>query len=364
MNKHYPLPFNLPLKISFLSLSISLLATSFSQAQENSIVSRTETVSVVAESRLQTESNTVFSTNGRIITGLPNAVNKPISSIKLGNNGPSSSATGACDKGAVSTDIDKVYGNLNTFTFADDIALAPLENFYLEQMEIIFLLDYNVEADEIFLDFYRDAATGGPGAVFPVSLNGAQVEIENLGEYGTTIKDIMLITVTFAAPVLLPGDEEGTSYWAGVRITHNGTENSAASIGTNTQGQTFYVNRTGSWEKNTVAYSDVPQQDLLYGFYGQCEEFLGVNDNDKLSGINLFPNPLNGNIFYINSQNLIGEQVEMNLTDITGRHIYSTTLDIQTSQTAVSLKHELNVGIYLVTLKSGSEQNTFRLLKQ
>lgn len=365
MNKHYPLPFNLPLKISFLSLSISLLATSFSQAQETVVSSRTEKAMVATEFRSSDNQNPVFFNSGQSIANRENTETRTLSSIKLGNGDPSS-ATGACDKGAVSVEIDQVYGNLNTYTFADDMALAPLENFYLEEMEIIFLLDYNVEADEIFLDFYRDAATGGPGAVFPVSLNGAQVEMENLGEYGTTIKDIMLITVTFATPILFPGEEDGTSYWAGVRITHNGGENSAASIGTNimSASQTFYVNRTGAWEKNTVAYAGVPQQDLLYGFYGQCEDFLSVNDNDRLSGINLFPNPLSGDTFYINSQKLIGEQAEMYIADITGRHIYNATLDFQNNQTEVSLNHSLNSGVYLVTLKLGSEQSTFRLVKQ
>ncbi len=366
MNKLYFFPFNLSLRASFVSLSILLLATHFSQAQQTILGSRTENLSLASEVRLQKNSSTVFSANSRSIGNRENASKRTISKIKLGI-GDTSSATGACEKGAVSVDIDQVYGNLNTYAFADDMALAPLENFYLEEMEIIFLLDYDVEADEIFLDFYKNAATGGPGAVFPVSLNGAQVNMENLGEYGSTIKDIMLITVTFPAPIFFPGDENGvSSYWAGVRITHNGGENSAASIGTNVMGgsQTFYVNRTGAWEKNTIAYTGVPQQDLLYGFYGQCEDFLGVNDNDILAGINLFPNPMNGNTFYINSQKLVGEQVKMYITDVTGRHIYNTTLDFQNIQTEVSLGQSLNAGVYLVTLQLGREQNTFRLVQQ
>lgn len=315
---------------------------------------------VQAQEKIGSGSNSIFISNAKVKDNTATT-----SFFRLGN-GNMSSATGACGKGAVEASIDEVYGQLNTFTFADDMVLAPLENFYLEEMEIIFLLDYDKQAEEIFLDFYKNRTTGGPGDSFPVSLAGAQVNLEKLGEHGNTIKDIMLITVTFPNPIFFPGTDDGTSYWAGVRITHNGTQNSAAAIGTSTMSssQTFYVNRSGSWEKNTNAYTGVPQQDLLFGFYGNCETFLSVSDQEKLAEMSLYPNPMTGDSFFMDAEKLMGEQVDIRVSDITGRSVFGNSLILQQTQTEVDFGKGMSPGIYFVTIKVGGVQNTFRMVKK
>ena len=342
-----------------------LFATVFLQAQ-GIMESRNESISLAKEHVLQANDAKIVSGLQQPIMVRKTDVKKGKSSIKLGNSDNDSNAAGTCGKGAISSNIDQLYGSLNTYDFADDLVVNSQENFYLEEMEIIFLMDYDVTADELFLDFYTDAIGGGPSEDFIVSLDGAQVDIETLGEYGTTIKDIMLITVTFATPIAFPGGMESTTYWAGTRITHSGSSTSAAAIGTNTMSasQTFYVNRTGSWEKNTAAYNGVPQQDLLLGFYGQCEEYLSVNQNNKLAEIHLYPNPLNAETFYINAPKLLGQQAELNIIDLTGRIVYQQNLDFQTQNMEVSLSNCLKSGMYLVTLKIGEEKNSYRLIKQ
>lgn len=349
-------------KAVFITFTMMLFTMAFAQAQETNQSDRNESISFAKQKAHQP---IIPETTGQPLSiRTPGATNEP-KTLRLGNTTTSSAATD-CGKGAVSVEIDQAYGNLNTHYFADDLVVLPLENFLMDEMEIIFLLDYNVNADEIFLDFYQDAATGGPGALFPVSLAGAQVNIENLGEYGNTIKDIMVITVTLPTPIEFTGGVDGASYWASVRITHDGTPNSAASIGTNimSASQTFYVNRSNTWEKNTVAYNGVPQQDLLYGFYGQCEEVLGVENNNLLSGINLFPNPLTDDAFYINAPQLNGKKVAITISDMAGRQIYNDTLNCQDNKITVSTNTTLSAGVYLVILKFAGQESIYRLVKQ
>lgn len=184
-----------------------------------------------------------------------------------------SSAPEDCGKGAESVNINTVYASLNTYTFADDFVVQPNEIFYLQEIEFIFLKDYNVNLNELFLTFYEDSNSNGPGIQIPVDLDQIDISIDNLGIYNGTIKDIMLLTLNFNIPIEFQGGSMGKSYWAGLRITHQGTQNtSTAAIGTNiSQSQTFYVDRGNGWEKNSTAYSGQPPQDLILGFYGTCE---------------------------------------------------------------------------------------------
>ena len=96
----------------------------------------------------------------------------------------------------------------------------------------------------------------------------------------------------------------------------------------------------------------------------RVEERLGLVDNITLSGVRLYPNPLNDNIFYINTANLNCQQIEVNITDIAGRQIYSDSMICQDDRIAVSTESILNTGVYLVTVKFDGEKNTFRLIKQ
>lgn len=353
MNKHYSQSPTVRRgnmsKFGILFIAIFLFSTGLSRAQEISETGSTK-ISLASEANLQR-----VHTSGRTI-----------SDLRLGNGDNPSSAMANCEKGAVSVSIDEVYGNLNTYSFADDFVVAPNEVFYMDEIEFIFLMDYDVEAENLFLDFYENANGGGPGAIYPVSLDNVQVNLENLGEYGTTIKDIILITVTFPTPVEFHGGVDGASFWAGTIITHNGGPNSAAAIGTNTMSgsQTFYVNPGSAWLKNTDAYANVAPQDLIAGFYGQCEEFLGTEENNALSGATLFPNPLMDDAFYVYAPKLNGEQVEVSITDMAGRTIFNQKLQGQDNKISVPVNGMLNTGIYSVQVKFEGEESTYRLVKQ
>lgn len=94
------------------------------------------------------------------------------------------------------------------------------------------------------------------------------------------------------------------------------------------------------------------------------EQRLGVDDNNLLSGIRLYPNPLNGDTFYINAPKLNGEQLSVSISDVAGRSIYEQTLDCRANTVTVPMGDNIASGVYLVTLKHGGETYTYRLIKE
>lgn len=96
----------------------------------------------------------------------------------------------------------------------------------------------------------------------------------------------------------------------------------------------------------------------------RTEARLGVNENDLLSNIRLFPNPLNGDIFYINSPKLDGKQISVSIKDLTGRNIYQQTLECSANTIIVPMGDNISSGVYLVTLKHRGDSQTYRLIKE
>ncbi|SHJ91513.1 T9SS type A sorting domain-containing protein, partial [Aequorivita viscosa] len=96
----------------------------------------------------------------------------------------------------------------------------------------------------------------------------------------------------------------------------------------------------------------------------RTEQRLGVDDNSLLSGIRLYPNPLNGDTFYINAPKLNGEQLLVSISDLTGRSIYEQTLDCSANTVTVPMAGNIASGVYLVTLNHGGEAHTFRVIKE
>jgi len=96
----------------------------------------------------------------------------------------------------------------------------------------------------------------------------------------------------------------------------------------------------------------------------RTEQRLGVDDNSLLAGIRLFPNPLNGDTFYINAPKLNGEQLAVSISDLTGRSIYEQTVDCRANTVTIPLGDNVASGVYLVTLEHGGDSNTYRLIKE
>lgn len=96
----------------------------------------------------------------------------------------------------------------------------------------------------------------------------------------------------------------------------------------------------------------------------RVEERLGINDNNLLSGISLYPNPVNNETFHISAPQLDGQQVNLSISDMSGRQIYENDLDCIASRISVTMDQTLASGIYLVTLRYAGQDHTLRLVKE
>ncbi len=96
----------------------------------------------------------------------------------------------------------------------------------------------------------------------------------------------------------------------------------------------------------------------------RTEERLDVESQNLLSGIQLFPNPLSGNTFYLNAPQLNGEELNVSINDLSGRRIFEHTLNCNANTVAIPMGKGIASGVYLVTLRHGEEVQTYQLIKE
>jgi hypothetical protein len=78
----------------------------------------------------------------------------------------------------------------------------------------------------------------------------------------------------------------------------------------------------------------------------------------------LFPNPANGSSVWLNVGNLISEQIELRVLDMTGRVVLSQQYFVEGSlQTEISVA-DLSNGMYVVELMDGDIKRDLRLVIQ
>ncbi len=119
--------------------------------------------------------------------------------------------------------------------------------------------------------------------------------------------------------------------------------------------------------ENTYSFTvdaDDPLSIATNRFSIGSEQRLGVDDNNLLSGIRLFPNPLNGDTFYIKAPKLNGEQLSISISDLIGKNIYKQTLDCRANTVTVTMGDNIASGVYMITLKHGGESSIYRLIKE
>ena len=96
----------------------------------------------------------------------------------------------------------------------------------------------------------------------------------------------------------------------------------------------------------------------------RTEQRLGVDGNDLLSGVRLYPNPVGGNTFHIYALGLNGEQLSVIINDLSGRKIFERNLECHANTVTVPVGDNMSSGVYMVTLKHGGESQTYRLIKE
>ncbi len=96
----------------------------------------------------------------------------------------------------------------------------------------------------------------------------------------------------------------------------------------------------------------------------RTEARLGVNVKNIMTGVSLYPNPLNENTFYINAPELDGESATISVNDMLGREIYNTQQTFSGSSVKIELHQDLKTGVYMVNLSSNGAIKAFRVINR
>ena len=114
-----------------------------------------------------------------------------------------------------------------------------------------------------------------------------------------------------------------------------------------------------------IAYYKLKQTD----FDGKYEEFppISVNFTSGKGAIKIYPNPITKgnplNISYVNN-NLSGENVEIEIYDITGKLVYSESFEKDNTdfQTSLNITNNLNQGNYIINIKTEYDNHSQQLV--
>jgi len=108
---------------------------------------------------------------------------------------------------------------------------------------------------------------------------------------------------------------------------------------------------------NTLFLSSNGANDVMVHKIGQTNVGINENNNDLL--LNVYPNPVNNNLFITADPKFIGETFTIN--DITGRVVKTGT--IQNIKTVLSVEN-LNAGIYFIQPNDSNTNKVIKFIKQ
>ncbi len=195
---------------------------------------------------------------------------------------------------------------------------------------------------------------GNLAAASPISTNYPIGNNLSFSTNGVTLRSIVTGSAGPQCPVV-PGSfgswTNPTDYYIGLRL----------SVGANTYFGWARLNVVVASTSTTVsctvkayAYNTIPNQSILAG----QTTATGISENSFAASINLFPNPANNHLTIdLGSKN---KEVEVTITDITGKIIYSTTAN-QTQKIAVNTE-DFAAGIYIVQIQSAGFIATKKLV--
>jgi len=166
-----------------------------------------------------------------------------------------------------------------------------------------------------------------------------------------------------AGPSPFPGNwPSGTDKYLGLKIVSGGQTNYCwvrlnVAVVLGTLGGNNYP--VASFTIKDYAYNSIPNEALLAG---QTQSNIGTTENSFASTINLFPNPATSHVTIDLGNN--NQKVEVTITDVAGKIIYSIPIAIGTSETQkidVSTQN-FKAGIYVVQIQTADFIATKKLV--
>jgi len=138
-----------------------------------------------------------------------------------------------------------------------------------------------------------------------------------------------------------------------------------SALGSTVEELTFTVPADGIYYIGFHAYSVANQFNLYVDEISvDIDNTVSIEDYKELSGIRLYPNPINDNTFFIHAPNLNKEKVAVVVNDMLGREIYNTQHVVSNGKVQINLNQGVTTGVYLVTISSNGNTQSFRVIKR
>jgi len=140
------------------------------------------------------------------------------------------------------------------------------------------------------------------------------------------------------------------------------------------QVQVAKVSSKGDGKNSYAVYDNTPQTGINYYSLKQVdkdgkEAELGIKSltfnlsSSTLNALNLYPNPSNGKEINIGLNDMSEKSSKITIADTNGKIIYTANHQSESENTLkIRLNNRLNSGIYLLTLKNGTQSQTVKFL--
>lgn len=209
----------------------------------------------------------------------------------------------------------------------------------------------------------------GTGNSFPVGVTTeTYVAVNTLGDssvcsFTVTVIDSIVPTVVAPSNVegcdsIVNGISATTSdNCTGEALTYDLTGATTGSGSGDASGSTFNIGTT------TVTYTvtDASGNMSSAAFDVTVLDCAGLQENAQLIGFNVYPNPSTG-LYTVEFENTKMDHFEIDITDINGRSVYTSSTQDEFVNQAIDLREESN-GVYFMEIRSESQSATYRLVK-
>jgi len=113
------------------------------------------------------------------------------------------------------------------------------------------------------------------------------------------------------------------------------------------------------WKVRAISSQDTSAWSETWSF--KTEGYIGLEEEFGENSVSIYPNPNNG-VFTMDIFSLSQEQMEISVTDLTGKVIFKTKLFCSSGENTVKMDIEnLRKGLYLVSIQKGNEVITKKL---
>ncbi len=151
-------------------------------------------------------------------------------------------------------------------------------------------------------------------------------------------------------------------------VALTGTPAGGSFSGTGVSGTSFSPSDAGVGGPYTVTYSFTDTTGCTGSATSQVTVLLdnniGINNIEGISGVNVFPNPSNGE-FELSLKSADSKKINLNITDAAGKKVFAEdNIHVLNAFVKKIVLKGVAVGVYNLTINTGKKQNTYNVIVQ